>query len=134
MPEQHEWRVGDLCKATYNNIGEGLVYRVTKVDKRETWPYPGVQTPGHPPKQITYILTVKPVYGVLASIENRKTRKMGAMYCTYVSIADMGMEYMKFGNFIRDEALRLGADLKEPPKPPQVDEDDGVCADIAGDE
>ncbi len=97
MSKEHEWAVGDLCKAVYNNVGEGLIYRVTKVGGKHPW----------------LILTVKPVYGIMANTENRKVRTLGAGYCTYVSLADLGMEYMNFGTFIRDYALSLGMQIPQ---------------------
>lgn len=124
MPEEkHVWRVGDLCRATYNNVGEGLLYRVVDVSVKS----------GYAPNSSQYVsLKVSPIYGILADLERRKTRTLGEGWCTYVSIVDLGMEYMKLGTFIRDETMRM-ANNDEELKLELVatPEDAGVCADVA---
>lgn len=122
---RHAWRIGDLCKAVYNNVGEGLLYRVLLVDTRST---------GGGMKYT--VLKVTPVYGVMASIERRKTRSLGADWCTYVSLTDLGTEYMRLGNFIRDQAMRFGDHTAQEPTDavedvPESDDEQGMCADIA---
>lgn len=119
--DNHEWRVGDMCRAVYNNVGDGMLYRVVDIVMKSN--YVGKQYA---------TLKVAPIYGILTNIERRKTRTLGEGYCTYVSILDLGMEYMKLGTFIRDEAMRVGKDEEEPELELVVkDEDAGVCADVA---
>lgn len=96
----HEWKEGELCTATYKNVGEGIIYRVMEVTLTNPLNF------RHP---ASTTLKLKPVVGVIASIENRRTRELPARYCQPLSLVDMAMRYMEFGTFIREEALRRGA-------------------------
>lgn len=91
---EFNWQVGDLCKAVYDNIGEGIIYRVTAVNENR-WS--------------KLDLDLVPVFGVLANIKGRRKRSLDTAYCTPLSLVDMGTEYMLFGNFIKEEAKLRGA-------------------------
>lgn len=95
---EYKWRVGELCKAVYDNIGEGIIYRVTAVEEN---------------KHGQTCLEVLPVFGCFANIARRKKRSLGIGWCTPLSLVDLGNEYLKFGNFIKDEARSHGATLDE---------------------
>lgn len=122
--QEHDWRVGELCTAVYDSVGEGLIYRVVDVKGKQ--------------------LRVTPVFGVMASINRRKTRSLGAGWCTPLSLVDLANEYMKFGLFISNEAKHRGAEQEgvstEIPAgnvsgpasgDPIIDDGGGLCADIA---
>lgn len=125
LSEKHPWRVGDLCTATYNDVGEGLIYRVLEVN--------GTQ------------LKVKPVFGVIADTANRKTRSLGKGWCVPLSLIDLATEYTRFGLFIANEARIRGMDDEPETAAATIpagdggvdqrrDEDDdggGLCADAA---
>lgn len=97
MSEQYNWQVGELCKAVYDNIGEGIIYRVTGVRKLEDRPTATVQ------------LDLLPVFGAFADIKRRRKRSLGAGWCTPLSLVDLGHEYMQLGLFIQEEAKSRGA-------------------------
>lgn len=109
MEDKHVWRVGDLCTAVYNNVGEGIIYRVEGI------------TPcyGYPANADALTLDLTPVHGIFAVISKRRYRNLGAGWCRYLSLIDLGTEYMKFAAFIRDEALR------------NDDKDTTVCTDVS---
>lgn len=88
----HVWKVGDLCKAIYNEIGSGMVYRVTAV---------------YPHRAYGETMTLTPVFSVLSLDVKRKSRNLSSRYCTYLSLVDLGLEYMKLGRFIAEEAKKL---------------------------
>lgn len=129
---RHPWRVGDLCTAVYDNRGEGLIYRVTRVDRLD-------DQLGRP--HVT--LVVKPIYGVVADVKGRKTRTLGAGYCSPLSLIDLATEYTRFGLFISQEARNRGAepeaDAEEVPAGdagdvegrPDPDDGCGLCADFS---
>ena len=124
---QHPWRVGELCQAFYDNIGEGYIYRVLKVT-----------AVGNSP-----ILKIEPIFGVLAGAKSRKNRDLGAGYCTPLTLIDLATEYSRFGLFIAQEAKRNGAEPEtvaediSPRQPDHVEgrEEDvsasGLCADFS---
>lgn len=93
--EKHVWVVGDLCLCTYNNNGTGVIYRVIKL------------LPGNW-GSLEGMLEIAPAHGVIAKTSNRGKRKIGSGYCTYVSLLELGAEYLKFGLFIQEEARRKG--------------------------
>lgn len=131
--QRHPWRVGDLCTAVYDNRGEGLIYRVMEVIDASSGQF----------DRTVAQLVVKPVYGVVADVKGRKTRTLGAGYCTPLSLVDLATEYTRFGLFISNEARRRGAeptaDAEEVPAghagddagraPP--DDGGGLCADFS---
>lgn len=131
---KHPWRVGDLCTAVYDNRGEGLIYRVTEV-------IDGASSGQFDRAHVS--LVVKPVYGVVADVKGRKTRTLGAGYCTPLSLIDLATEYTRFGLFISQEAKRRGAEPEADPEEvstrdagdvegrPAPDDGGGLCADIA---
>lgn len=131
---KHPWREGDLCTAVYDNRGEGLIYRVMEV-------IDGVNTGQFDRRAVQ--LVVKPVYGVVADVKGRKTRTLGAGYCTPLSLVDLATEYTRFGLFISNEARRRGAepeaDAEEVPAGdagdvkgrPDPDDGGGLCADVS---
>jgi hypothetical protein len=99
---QHPWKVGDLCNALYNEIGAGVIYRVVNVKEK--------QTPYHPLRPCSHILTVVPVHGVISDISHRKTRMLNSAFCQPLSIVDLATEYAKLGTFIADEVKRMSED------------------------
>lgn len=120
--EQHPWRVGDLCTAVYDNVGEGLIYRVIEVNGGQ--------------------LKVRPTFGVIASTSGRKTRTMGKGWCKPLSLVDLATAYTKFGLFIAQEAKHRAEQETDTEEVPAGDSDDdegrqddadggGLCADIS---
>ncbi len=97
---KHPWYVGELCTAVYDNMGEGIIYRVTGVSRVSAAPTSGVAP----------LLKLAPVYGVLSDVSRRKPRTLDAGYCTPMSIVDLASEYSNFGLFIAEEARRRGTD------------------------
>ena len=92
--EENEWRVGDLCKRWI-----GIISRVVEV-----LPAKDTASPGSRQRFVRLRLEqATPLFGV----HNRKVIVM-ARQCTPLSLVDLGTEYMNLGNFIRDEARRLG--------------------------
>lgn len=138
---KHPWRVGDLCTAIYGDVGEGLIYRVvhiTDTSSAGTWSRPWDKE-----------LRVVPVFGVIADTMGRKPRKLGAGWCTPLSLVDLATEYTRFGLFIANEAKKRSestatedespADAAEVPAGDAGDvegrasdvDGGGLCADIA---
>lgn len=123
MNEGHKWRVDELCTCVYGEVGEGLIYRVIEVNGNQ--------------------LKVKPVYGVIADTTHRKTRSIGAGWCTPLSLVDLATEYTRFGLFIANEAKRRGAEPEADAEEVSTrdagdvegrsapDDGGGLCADIS---
>lgn len=126
--EKYKWKVGDLCTATYDGHGHGLIYRVIKVQ---------------PDRRYEPVLTVEPVHGVVAKIEGRKKRELSAGWCKPLSLVDLATMYLEFGQFIESEAKKRGAEPSTTTtKVPagnaddvrvgtNHDDDSGLCADIS---
>jgi hypothetical protein len=96
---RHHWQVGELCNTTYGGIGQGTIYRVVEVidaSQRSKFSHPTDKE-----------LKIVPVFGIINDIEARKSRNLGAAWCSPLSIIDLAMEYAKFGLFISDETKRL---------------------------
>jgi len=91
---EYRWHVGELCKAVYDNIGEGIIYRVRAIEENTFG-----QT----------CLEVVPVFGCFANIKGRRKRSLGIGWCTPLSLVDLGNEYMRLASFIQDEAKLRGA-------------------------
>lgn len=135
---KHPWKVGDLCTAIYNDVGEGLIYRVVHITDTScagTWSRPWDKE-----------LKVVPVYGVIADMSCRKPRKLGAGWCTPLSLIDLATEYARFGLFISNEArTRSTTEDESSPDAEEVssgqagdepirgqsDDGSGLCADIS---
>lgn len=99
----HRWAIGDMCKAVYNNVGEGLVYRVVDIVTDASSDKFIIASDG-------FILVLVPVHGVLANIKNRKRRELGEGWCTPLSLVDLAAEYARFGEFIAEEAKKRSED------------------------
>lgn len=97
---QHEWQVGDLCLCTYGGTGHGVVYRVMEAGPLNKDSF----------RREYQMLTIAPAYACIAKLKGRGKRKIGAGYCTPVSLVDLASEYAKLGHFIADEAKKRGAD------------------------
>lgn len=107
--EEHKWRVGDLCTCRYQDTAGGVIYRVIaiqgsqKVDQAGPWAL-----------SIGTQLKIKPVYGIFNdAFERKRTRLIGAGWCTPYALVELGTAYMRLGNFIRDEAMRRGAEMEK---------------------
>lgn len=124
----HRWSVGDLCTATYKNVGEGIIYRVIEVS---------TVNPLNPSWPNSTVLKLKPIFGVIADVERRRTRELGAGWCTPLSLVDLGVRYMEFGTFIREEALRRAGQpettqqTRDGEAPGDASTGYGVCADFS---
>lgn len=94
---KHSWRVGELCTAVYDNLGEGVIYRVSDVKRQGTSP----------------LLVIVPVFGVIVDIEGKRPRVLDARYCTPMNLVDLGTSYVNFGLFIAEESRRLGDAVKK---------------------
>lgn len=108
----HQWRVGEVCTAVYDNLGEGLIYRVTDVTIRSE----GGEA----------LLKVTPVFGVIADPSGRKPRQLSARYCTPLSLIDLATMYAKFGLWIAEEAKNRGDEQQETDSETVPAGDDGV--------
>lgn len=95
---EYSWKVGELCTCTYGNTGHGVIYRVMKVGEGRSY---------HREYQM---LEIAPAFAVVASTEGRGKRKIGAGWCTPLTLVEMATSYARFGTFIADEAKRLGAE------------------------
>jgi len=104
ISSKHFWRVGELCTAVYDNLGEGVIYRVTKVKRRPS---------NVPPMSSSSLLAITPVFGVIVDIEGKRTRDLDARYCTPLSLVDLGVAYMNFGMFIAQQAKGPGDDVEK---------------------
>jgi hypothetical protein len=94
MTDDHVWRKGDLCRRWV-----GIISRVIEVKKADL-----SKPPGSRQRYVRLkIVQATPLFGT----HSKKTVVL-ASRCAYVSLVDLGTEYVRFGAFIRDEALRGG--------------------------
>lgn len=100
--QKHVWRIGDLCTCTYNDIGQGVIYRVTKI-RTDRWDGDLKE------------LTIAPVHSVFADITRRKPRTHDERSMKPLSLVDLGMTYLALGRFIADEAKKMGEDSEPAP-------------------
>ena len=93
--EKHVWRKGDLCRRWV-----GIISRVVQV-----LPAKPDAKPGSKQRHVRLKLTQATEFmGELG----RQTNVVMAYQCKPLTLVDLGTEYMKLGNFIREEAKRLG--------------------------
>lgn len=111
---KHPWREGELCTAVYNNLGEGLIYRVT-----------GIVRAGNSLRP-SPLLKVIPIFGVVADPAGRMPRTLDACYCTPTSLVDLATMYAKFGLFISEESRRFIQEPEVITPPPIEDDDQGI--------
>ena len=109
---RHPWRVGELCTTVYDNLGEGVIYRVIDV-KRLSRP------------DISPLLVILPTFGVIVDIDGKRPRTLDAGYCTPMSIVDLGTAYVNFGLFIAQEARSRGSSDEETSPEEVPSRDDG---------
>ena len=69
--EKHEWRVGDLCRALYNEIGTGTIYRVVGINVRPMGNWKGYQT-----------LTIVPLLGSLPATRSARSVSSASVTAT----------------------------------------------------
>jgi len=100
---KHSWRVGELCTAVYDNLGEGVIYRVTKITRFTSSAIHSTHT----------VLGITPVFGVIVDIEGKRTRDLDTRYCTPLTLVDLGVAYMNFGMFIAQQAKGPGDDVEK---------------------
>eukprot|EP00927_Polykrikos_kofoidii_P003296 TRINITY_DN11312_c0_g1_i1.p1 TRINITY_DN11312_c0_g1~~TRINITY_DN11312_c0_g1_i1.p1 ORF type:complete len:155 (+),score=26.18 TRINITY_DN11312_c0_g1_i1:68-466(+) len=93
MADTRPWAVGSLCKAFYQ-FGDGFIYRVTDISHY----------------QDTTTLTLEPVFCAFASEvagkKHSKTRTLGSMLCTPLSLNDCEAEKLRLERFIAEELAR----------------------------
>jgi len=95
MSEEHVWQVGQLCTCAYNDVGPGILYRVTAVTQNTKF-WGG-----------TSILKLTPILGMLSpDFKGRRKRSLSSAHCQPQSLIDLASEYAKLGVFISDEAKR----------------------------
>lgn len=122
LNEKHPWRAGDLCTPTYDEVGEGIIYRVLEIKGAN--------------------LKVKPVFSVMADATKHRTRSLYKGFLVPLSLIDLATEYARFGLFIASEAKHHGEQETAAATIPagdggvdqRRDEDDdggGLCADTA---
>jgi hypothetical protein len=90
--QKHVWQKGDVCTCEYQGIAGGVLYVVIDVLDREEV---GAE-----------MLKIKPIYGLFQDIKGRKTRNIGAGWCTPRDLVALGCEYAKLGHFIAELAHR----------------------------
>lgn len=94
MLEQHVWKKGDLCRRW-----TGIICRVLEVKKADM-----SKPPGSRQRYVRLrVVQATPLFGSYP----KKTVVL-AHHCTYLSLVELGAEYVKLGNFIREEARKGG--------------------------
>ena len=92
--QSHVWVVGDVCTCEYEGIAGGLLYVVTEVFHDSVASI-----------HLATSLKIKPIWGFFQDTKNRKTRTIGAVWCTPRSLIELGTEYVQLGHFISSLAL-----------------------------
>ncbi len=92
--DEHPWKKGDLCKHWV-----GVICRVVQVKKADPTKPPGSR------QRVTRLKLVQacPFFGEL-----KKSAVVPAYKCKPLSLVELGTEYMRLGNFIREEAEKRG--------------------------
>lgn len=90
---EHVWEVGQLCTCEYQGCGSGIVYRVIGIDSE------GRQASNT-------LLTIQPVLGVIASVDGKRKRTIGAGWCQPLTAHDLTIQYATFGRFLLEEMKR----------------------------
>ena len=102
--DNRPWAVGSLCKAFYK-FGDGFIYRVTDISRFE----PSMST----------TLTIEPVFSAFANGTDKKhskTRTLGSVLCTPLSLGDISNEVLRLETFIAEEKAR-GTQNDSQPEP-----------------
>jgi len=95
------FRVGNLVTAITNSAGEGMLYRIERLNSRSVV------------NMNDYVMAyVRPVFEIwsCSEIGSRKPKWTPASGMRLVSLLNMAEEYSRLGLFIRDEAKRLSGE------------------------
>lgn len=124
--------IGDLCRCTSSGNGHDMIYRVIRV----------IDNDSHWGKEVEII----PAYQFFGEVNHKRKRTVLVSNCTKIDIVAVGVQYMKLGNFLRQESMKYaeeqaddeqkGATTRVPARNAgglaDSDQDDcGLCADVS---